>query len=140
MLGMGVYHIIPYEYLIGRLVFYICLYGSIAGFLLYLRSNSIEIKYKRFYLTASIFSIVKMVYHLWVAITKYKHYTALNSYKESIISYEKALIEYDDLLIKYNEAISDYSFKVIGIESELFAAIFTGIVFIILIALKINNK
>lgn len=112
VLGMGLYHMIPSEYLIGRLIYYISLYGSITGYLFHLRYNSPNNKFRKFYLYASFYSIGKMIYHLWVAITKYK--------------YKLGLIEYE--------------FYILGIKCELFAAIFSLIAFVTLILFLNNNE
>jgi len=136
---MGIYHVLPYEYLIGRLIFYICLYGSITCFLLHLRYNSLERKYKRYYLIASIFSIGKMIYHVWIAIVKFKYEKYLIDYEGTIIQYQSGLANYDQVLLKYNKAVLEHNFNILGIECELFAAIFTGIIFLTLILLHLNN-
>ena len=112
VLGMGLYHIIPSEFLIGRLIYYISLYGSITSFLFYLRYASLEKKDKRFYLYASFYSIGKMFYHLYVAIFKYRYF----------------------------QLKMEYNFSILGIECELFISIFTGILLISLLLIKYNNR
>ncbi len=139
ILGMGSYHIIPSEFLIGRLIYYICLYGAITGFLFYLRHNSKERKYRKFYLIASFYSIVKMMYHLWIGIMRHKYARYGIEYDKALIDYQKGLIEYQEVLSKYNLAIIEYKFTIFGIEFEMFAAIFSVIVFIILLSFKFNN-
>lgn len=103
ILGMGIYHLIPSEYLIGRLIYYISLYGIITAFLFYFIKNEKDKKHKRYYLIASFYSIGKMGYHLYVAITKYK-------------------------------------FNMLGLDSELAIGLFSILVFVILLLIKLNNK
>lgn len=112
VLGMGLYHVIPSQFLIGRLIYYISLYGSITSFLFYLRHTSVDKKYRNFYLYASFYSIGKMFYHLYVAIFKYRYF---------------------ELKLEYN-------FSILGMECELFISIFTALVFIILLLIKFNNR
>lgn len=112
VLGMALYHIIPSQYLIGRFIYYISLYGSITGMLFHLRYISLEKKYRQFYLVASFYSIGKMLYHLWMVIAKYK----------------------------YNVLKLEYDFDIFGIECELFATIFTFIAFLILVGFSLNNR
>lgn len=100
---MGLYHIIPREFLFGRLIYYFSLYGFITYILLYFRSITSHKKYKRFYLIASIYSISKLFYHLFIAIFKYK-------------------------------------FMILYLDSELFAAIYSGLIVFILVLFKLNNK
>lgn len=109
---MALYHMIPSEYLVGRFIYYISLYGSVTAFLFHLRHKSLEKKYKQYYLVASFYSIGKMCYHLWMVIAKYK----------------------------YNVLKMQYDFDIFGIECELFASVFTGIALITLIGFSLNNK
>ena len=109
---MALYHIIPSEYLIGRFIYYISLYGVITALLFHLRYKSLEKKYKQYYLVASFYAIGKMAYHLWMVIAKYK----------------------------YNVLKLEYNFDILGIECELFASIFTLITLITLVGFSLNNK
>jgi hypothetical protein len=140
LFGMGLYHIIPSKFLIGRLIYYISLYGSITGFLFHLRYVSIEKKFKRYYLFASFYSIGKMIYHLWLCAIKYRYDKYVIDYEKSILDYQNGIIEYNEVLKNYDSIIAEYKFEILGIECGLFAAIFTAIVFLILILFEINNN
>lgn len=140
VLGMGLYHIIPSQFLIGRFIYYISLYGIITFIFFHLRYISLENKYKNFYLFASFFSIGKMAYHLWISVSRYKYANIAIEYDEALIKYQNGLINYEDALLEYNKVLMEYKFEILGIECELFASIFTAISLIILIGFSLNNK
>ena len=137
---MASYHIIPSKYLIGRLIYFISLYGVITAFLFHLRYISLEIKYKRFYFIAAIFSISKMTYHLWLAIFKYRYNEYLLEYGKSLTEYQNERIDYEKVLLEYNKILVEYNFKIFDIDCEVFAAVFSIILFIVLITFKFNNN
>lgn len=139
VVGMGSYHIIPSQFLFGRLIYFISLYGLITGLLFHLRSNSLEKKHKQFYLIASLYSVSKMIYHLWISVTKYNYENYAIEYKKALIEYQKGLIDYESVVMLYNNTVVEHKFTIFGVECELIASIFSLVVFMILIMFKINN-